>query len=671
MPKSLGHFFSDDGPIAAALPGYSPRSQQVDSADAVAKAFAKPGAVALVEAGTGVGKTLAYLIPALMSARADNKVVISTHTLALQSQLWERDIPLALSLFPSRQKAALLKGRGNYLCLQEMNAARADIWTAHDRFFEEILEWSDETETGDVAELDFAYPEWSEISAHPDTCKGPECRYYDDCFFYKAKRIAEDASVLLVNHALYFSDLAMRHSEPDASLLPDHALVVFDEAHHLENAASRAFGVTVTSGRVGSLLKRMRRFGSRLELDEDRLRWLERESAELFAAFRECGRPEFSISDFMPDLTWAQSKTQVIGSILEELATRLSKVDTTEDRQLRERVDGLTRQTVRLREELFAIFSQTDSNYVRWGSVTNVRDKSTFVTLNWTPISVAPILSEALWSTKEHSAALISATLATNGGFGYLKERLGLTVGIAADDDVSDSVGPPPVGPDCIELIADSPFDYETNCRLYIPTHLPEPNDSMDYTTQVIAEIQSLIYASNGGAFLLFTSHRVLHQVYSLISEARMPYPLFRQGEMPAGRLIEQFRASRNGVLFGTQSFWEGVDVAGETLRLVVVDRLPFSSPENPMNKARVNTITAAGGDWFRDYALPQAQLKLKQGFGRLIRNATDRGVVAILDTRLRTKYYGSKFVQYLPNARRISHIDAVRNFYLTNTSLG
>jgi len=462
MTDSYKDYFADGGPIAKALPGYIPRQQQLDSAAAVSKAFEKLGTVALVEAGTGVGKTLAYLVPALLSARPERKVVVSTHTLALQAQLWERDIPLALSLSPKKQRAALLKGRGNYLCLQEMNAARSELWTASDPHFDEILDWSDETETGDLAELPFNYPEWSEISAHPDTCRGAECRYFDDCFFYRAKRYAEDSTLLLVNHALYFSDLAMRHAEPDAGLLPSHSLVVFDEAHHLENAASRSFGVTVTSSRVGSLMKRLRRVGTRLELDEDKLRLIERESSELFSEFRERGRSEFSVEDIMPDLTWARSKSAEIARLLEGVATTLSKIDTSDDRALRERVDGLGRQTVRLREEIDSIFNLEDSNYVRWGTVTSARDRAAFVTLNWTPISVAPLLSKSLWSPQEHSAALISATLATNGGFSFLKERLGLNEQESPGDYAEETPVRRVATTEFIELIADSPFDYDT-----------------------------------------------------------------------------------------------------------------------------------------------------------------------------------------------------------------
>ncbi len=669
MSKPLEKFFHVHGPLGNALSGYMPRQQQVEAAAAVNQAFERPGTVAIVEAGTGVGKTLAYLVPTLLNASKEKKVVISTHTLALQAQLWEKDIPLALSLQTKKQRAALLKGRGNYLCIQDMNSARTDLWTAGDPAFAEILEWSGETETGDLAELPFNFPEWSEISANPDTCRGAECRYFEDCFYYKAKRQAEDAAVVLVNHALYFSDLALRHTDADAGLLPEHSFVVFDEAHHLENAASRAFGISITSSRVGALIKRLKRLGTRLELDDDRLRTLERETGELFEAFCDSGRSEFEVTEVMPDLTWAQSKTSVIASVLENLSTALGKIDTTEDRQLRERIEGLVRQTTRLSDELSALFNHVDRNYVRWGTFMLLRDRSPFVTLNWTPISVSSQLNDALWVTKEISAALISATLSTNDGFVFLKERLGLT-GVSGDEETA-GLRSKTAETDCIELIADSPFDYAKNCRLYIPDGLRDPNDSMDYTTQIVSEIQDLVYASNGGAFLLFTSHRMLQQVYSLILEARMPYPLFRQGEMPASRLLTEFRNSSNGVLFGTQSFWEGVDVPGDSLRLVVVDKLPFGSPDSPMHKARVNAITRAGGDWFNDLVLPQAQLKLKQGFGRLIRNSTDRGVVAILDNRLISKSYGRKFLMYLPRAGRVSDIEAVRRFYLTDSRTG
>jgi ATP-dependent DNA helicase DinG len=663
MLEKIEKFFRADGPIAEELPQYVPRPQQLLASTAISRSMTQSRTMALVEAGTGVGKTLAYLVPAIMQARPQQKIIVSTHTLALQAQLWTRDIPLALKLPGKSLHTALLKGRGNYLCLQEMNAARQDLTITSNPQFDEILEWSDETETGDLAELSFTFADWSEISAHPDTCRGSDCRYFDDCFFYKAKRVAEDASIVLVNHALFFADLAMRHVDESMTLLPDYSFVVFDEAHHLENAASSAFGVTLTSSRVAALLKRLRKSAATFEMDEDRIRSFERESAELFSAFRDIGRSEFIVSEMMPDLSWAREKTDRMALILQEIIHGLSKFGTCGDQTQQERMEGLQRQITRLSEEVQIIFQPEDRNYIRWGATIAFRDRAVSVSIHLTPISVAPVLDEALWRHETRSAALVSATLATNGGFDYLKERLGLVL------PASPVKGVEPQTTQIrdkkfVEVIVDSPFDYENNCLLYIPRHLPLPSDSLDYMSLVVAEITQLVYSSNGGAFLLFTSHRMLRHVYNLLSESNLPYPLFRQGEMPAGRLVDEYRKSRNGILFGTQSFWEGVDVPGDSLRLVVVDRLPFGSPESPMHKARVAAITAAGGDWFREFALPQAQLKLKQGFGRLIRNSTDRGVVAILDSRLVKKNYGQEFLKYLPPAKRTFYLDEVQTFY-------
>ncbi len=654
----LKQYLGENGALKRALPGFIPRPQQQAVAAAIDAAMSKPGGIALIEAGTGVGKTLAYLLPALKHAKPNCRIVVSTHTLALQSQLAGKDVPLAQSVWPMPGEAAVVKGRGNYLCLQDLDAARGDLWTVGDPQFLQVSNWSCTTGTGDSAELDFSYPGWAEIRANADTCKGQECRFFDRCFYYRMRREASEAEILLVNHALFLSDLAVRRSgEPDAKLLPDYDFVVFDEAHHLETAAAAAFGIAFSSQRLPGLMDKLRRTARVLDMNTDRLKAIENSSQALFDPFLHGGRPEFIVSDILrgePALESVRAQAAAIGVLLDSTATELLKQDTGGQPALKDRVDGLRRQCVRAKEELTLAFGGDDSNFVRWGSLGRAGRRGPSATINWTPVSVAPILSAALWKQpRSVGAALISATLSTDGGFGYVRHRLGLS----------------PTDPNVTETVVGSPFDYARNCLLYLPRHLPMPSDDPGYAYDAANEMIALIEASKGGAFLLFTSYRAMNAAYDHLTQSDLPYPLLRQGEMPNPKLIQTFKNEKNAVLFGTQSFWEGVDIPGADLRLVIIDRLPFAVPDSPLHKARVDEITASGGDWFNDFALPQAQLRLKQGFGRLIRTSQDRGVVAILDTRLVRKTYGQRFLQFLPPARRVYDLAEVETFFADTTA--
>ncbi len=663
MPKRtsyLTRYFGPQGVLKRALPGFSVRPEQQAVAAAVDGALSGRGGVALIEAGTGVGKTLAYLIPALQRARPDCRIVVSTHTLALQAQLAQKDIPLVQSVWPSFVESAVVKGRGNYLCLQDMEAARMDLWTAGDPEFARITDWSRTSERGDVAELDFTYPGWADIRANPDTCKKQECRFFERCFYYQMRREAQEASVLLVNHALFFSDLAVRRSgEPDAKLLPDYDFVVFDEAHHLETAAAAAFGVAFSSSRLPVLMDKLRRVARQLDMNMDRLKAVESQSQALFDPFLRGDRAEFFVADVLRGgeaMDSARSQTAAVSFLLDGVALELLKQDSGGQPALKDRIDGLRRQCVRAKEELALAFGGDDPNFVRWGSLGRAGRRGPVATINWTPVSVAPILQAALWrEPRSVGAALISATLSTDGGFGYVRKRLGI----------------PEADPRVSETVVGSPFDYARRCLLYVPRHLPAPSDDPGYSYDAANEMLALLEASRGGAFLLFTSHRALNAAYEHLTQSELPYPLLRQGEMPNGRLVQTFKAEKNAVLLGTQSFWEGVDVPGADLRLVIIDRIPFAVPDSPLHKARVDEITAAGGDWFGDFALPQAQLRLKQGFGRLIRTSEDRGVVAILDTRLVRKAYGERFMRFLPPARRVFDIAEVESFFREEDSGG
>ncbi|MBV9852187.1 MAG: hypothetical protein JO250_21180, partial [Armatimonadetes bacterium] len=372
MPSAITKYLGAGGLLTRALPGFAPRPQQITVAAAVEAAMAARGGVALIEAGTGVGKTLAYLLPALKRAAPERKVVISTHTLALQGQLAEKDVPLVQTVWPKRFEAAVIKGRGNYLCLQDYDAATGDLWTVGDPQFGEIGRWSRTTETGDVAELAFTYPDWADIRANADTCKGSECRFFGHCFYYKMRRAAQDASILLVNHALFFSDLVMRaRGEADAKILPDYSFVVFDEAQHLETAAAAAFGVAFSSARLPGLMDKVRRTARQLDLNLDRLKAIEAQAQALFAPFTPDGRPEFFVDEALggrDGLLAARTQVSALGILLDGLATDLLKQDTGGRPALKDRVDGLRRQCVRAKEDLTLLFMMDHDNFVRWGS---------------------------------------------------------------------------------------------------------------------------------------------------------------------------------------------------------------------------------------------------------------------------------------------------------------
>jgi ATP-dependent DNA helicase DinG len=650
---SLEAFFGPEGPLAANLPGYEARPEQWQLAEAIEQAM-EAGKPCLTEAATGVGKTLAYLVPAVRAALRGKRTVISTHTINLQNQLMQKDLPLVLSLFTDAYEPvpyALMKGRGNYLCKQDFENARHDLFLMADPDFARIRRWAARPDcTGDVADLPFTFAAWSEIACNQDTCRSQECHHYNDCFYYRMRFSAAQSKIIVVNHALFLSDLALRRSDPNAGILPDYDHVVFDEAHHLEDVATKIFGIDFGSRRLVSLVERIRHIRG-LDLDKARLQTLEDMNASLFLPFLQAGKSEF----FFEEALQGEARVQVeewtgkTCTAIEQLQKDLLEI-AKDDETLRERLEGMARMCGRTREELSQLFFQQDDNAIRWAEVGMVGrggKKEPRATLHLTPISVAGLLKEALWDRMEArkgSVVLTSATLANSGTFAYARSRLG-------------------VPEDALECLVGSPFDYKRQAMLYVPGHLPPPSPGQVYRDRAIAEIARILRLSEGRAFLLFTSRAMMNAVYDSLN-GTLPFPLFKQGDMPPGKLIEAFRESGNGCLLGVQTFWEGVDVQGEALSCVIIDRLPFAVPDSPVIKARTQAIVDAGGDWFRDYAVPQAQIRLKQGFGRLIRTRADRGLVCILDSRLISRDYGPEFVQYLPPASRASKWPRVERFW-------
>ena len=666
LTANVAAVFAGDGPLSRAVADFEPREAQRQMAASVADALRESG-VLLAEAGTGTGKTLAYLVPAILSGQ---RVLVSTGTKNLQEQIIQKDLPVLAEALDHPFTATVMKGRGNYLCLHRFQALRAGGLPRQqrlggfggrgnevdERILLPILDgWASRTETGDRAELDELpedLPLWNDISASAENCLGTDCPQHHDCFVTRMRQRAAESDLVIVNHHLLFADAAVRQSAY-GEVIPDCQAAVLDEAHQLEDVATQYFGIVVSNYRIEDLVRdavravtawpdrdrredalrmaerveeRGRRFFEQLEPrrrgpGEERARV----TADALADVQESGRALIGVLDGLEAsiqlLKEAPSDPGAAGSpaALDDLLSIASRAGA-------------------IRAELIVLLRASDPDYVFF---LELRGRGVF--LRAAPIDVSRIVRENLLD-RFSTTVLTSATLTVEGTFEYLRSRLGIRR--------------------ATEIRLASEFDFKTQAVLYLPRRMPSPKEP-SYADAVARECLALLKCSEGRAFVLFTSYAMLRAVEPLLTTS-LDYPLLVQGRAPRSALLAEFRQTRHAVLLATASFWQGVDVVGDALSCVIIDKLPFASPGDPITSARMEALTSQGGDPFSEYQVPLAILTLLQGLGRLIRHRQDRGVLAVLDPRLRTMGYGRRFLASMPPAPVTDDLEAVRRFFAT-----
>ncbi len=640
--KLVDDAFAPDGPIARALPGFEARDGQVRMSRLIQRGFLE-NVHTIVEAGTGVGKSLAYLVPAL---RAGARVVVSTGTIALQEQLVRKDIPLVTAALGIEARVVLLKGRNHYLCKAKFEKESGSRLVAPSLALERLWAWAERTETGDRAELDFTprNDDWETLDADADDCVGEYCHRFADCHFFAKRDAARFADVVVVNHALFFLDLAS-----GGALLPAYDFVIIDEAHQAEKYATAALTATLSPVSVNRMMRKLHRTyavpgAHDAELDEG-MRRLQQTLARVPGDKYPIAANE-GIFEVLPTLresfyrlenwlhaNWKDGLRKPTDNeaeaerrrdlALRGIAAHIATVDRIESAALQATSGALPA------DEIEAVA------WVERG------DGGERYEINAAPFSVADFLRATLFA-RTRSVVLTSATISAVGSFDFLKSSLGI-------DEAQ-------------QLVAPSPFDYAKQARLYIAPPRLNPK-AADFARRAAPLIEEILDRSGGRAFVLFTSYVRLREVYALLRE-RLPFPVKMQGDLPRTALLDWFRATRSAVLFATGTFWEGIDVVGDALSCVVIDRLPFPSPSEPLVAARIAALEAQGRSGFEHYMIPSAIVRLKQGFGRLIRSSTDRGVVAILDGRATSMRYGATIVDALPGATRIDDLAALDELF-------
>ena len=631
---TLTAFFKPKGALAKIVKGYQPRAAQLEMAEAIERAIEKQQHL-IAEAGTGTGKTFAYLVPAILSGK---RVIVSTGTKNLQDQLFNKDIPLIRRAIATPFVATLLKGRANYLCTYRLeNSLTSHLGFNKDeaKALAKINQWAKRTDTGDIAEMGTVAdtdPAWYHATSTVDNCLGQDCEDYADCFLVKARKKAKEADILVVNHHVLCADWSLRDGG-FGELLPNADVVIIDEAHQLAETASNFLGVSLGSKQLGDLAE-----DSLMEYFKDAtdIPALRTAAEDLQKEIRDA-RLAFGVEIKRGDWQEIERSPQIVATLnalqaqLKKLAEQLTiaAVKTKGLETCSQRCDELNAQ-------LALLLGAADGKWIRWYET----HKKSF-NLNRTPLNIA---NEFQGFMKQQTATWVftSATLSVANGFEHFAATLGLNNAASASWE--------------------SPFDYQQQALFYHPKNLPQPSDP-DAIARIVDFALPVLQASRGRAFFLFTSHRALQQA-ALLLEDRLDYPLLIQGTVSKNRLLEQFQKSGNAVLLGTSSFWEGVDVRGEALSCVIIDKLPFASPFDPVLKARLDAINQQGKNAFMDYQVPAAVISLRQGIGRLIRDTEDRGVLMICDPRLLKKAYGQIFLDSVPNMRRTRDIAEVQAFF-------
>ncbi|MBJ6763437.1 ATP-dependent DNA helicase [Myxococcaceae bacterium JPH2] len=642
---SVDSLLGPGGALQEALPAYEHRPEQLQMARAVERAFSEHSYL-LAEAGTGTGKTLAYLVPALLSGR---RVVVSTATKTLQDQVFFKDLPLLREKMGLKFEAAYLKGRSNYLCLHRYESFAKDPQfpsREEARQWPRLKAWVGETQTGDRAELDLpeSFGAWSRLSTTSETCLGSRCPLYETCFVTRMRKAAEAADLLVVNHHLFFADLSLRSSGKRVEgVLPWYDAVVFDEAHALEDAASGNFGYGVSNFRLEELA---RDASALLPATDERHTTL----SALAARVRTHAEAFFNQAPRALGLSGAESSVALrpeslakLSGAMEQVREGLAALASFAAGEREPEMAAIHRRGEEMVEQLSFLEKAESADHVYWAES---RGRGVF--LRASPIDVAKELRERLYGAVD-TVVFTSATLAADSRFDFFASRMGMY------DDEGQPVAR------VRTLSVPSPFDFPRQSALYLPTHLPDPS-APGFIEAASEEILELCQVTGGRAFVLFTSLRNMVRAYELVA-GRLMVPALLQGERPKAQLLESFRSTPS-VLFAAHSFWEGVDVPGDALSLVIIDRLPFASPGDPLVAARIRQLESRGEEPFEQYQLPQAALALRQGFGRLIRTQADRGIVAMLDRRIVTKGYGRVFLSSLPPAHRLDDVTELNRWF-------